>query len=488
MSEENRLVALRREKLSEMRNDGFNYPNQYMPTTDSEEILDLHNRDTKEELEENPQRYSIAGRLMLDRRMFKVIQDRKGRIQIYTDKAIQKAMRSWDIGDIGWFEGVVCRSNKGDLFIKVESFKLLSKAIRPLPEKHQGLVDTESRYRQRYVDLIMSEGSRSVFLGRQKVVSAIRSHLVGMDFLEVETPMLQSIPGGASARPFVTHHNSLDMEMYLRIAPELYLKRLVVGGFDRVFEINRNFRNEGLSTRHNPEFTMVEFYQAYAVQEDMMDYIESMIRSAMFGVGFRTAAERESFDYQGSTINLEKPFERISMINSIVRQLEGVEVSELESVEMIQALMNRLGVEYNGDMERGKMILFLFEEFVEENLTNPTFIMEYPTSVSPLARRMDNNPDFTERFELFIAGKEIANGFSELNDPEDQAKRFREQVAQKSGGDDEAMYYDEDYIQALEYGMPPTSGAGLGVDRLVMLLTNSASIRDVILFPQMRKN
>lgn len=487
MTEENHLISQRREKLSNLREQGFSFPNnpEFMPNTNSAEILDMHCRDTKEDLERVEYKYSIAGRMMLDRRMFKVIQDGHGRMQIYASKDIQKSMKSWDIGDIGWFEGRLCRSNTDDLYIKVENFQLLTKSVRPLPEKHSGLVDQESRYRQRYVDLIMNENSRNVFIARQQVINEIRNFFVGRGYFEAETPMLQAIPGGASAKPFITHHNSLDMEMYLRIAPELFLKRLVVGGFNKVFEINRNFRNEGLSTRHNPEFTMVEFYQAYSNYEDLMDMTEEMLRRVA-GVA-RVFMKKVDIEFQGEILDFNSPFERLSMTDSIVKYNDSVSSDSLESLEGVKETANRLGVAFEEGDSWGVILNNIFEQTVEESIKNPTFIVEYPADVSPLARRCDHDERITERFELFIAGREIANGFSELNDYEDQAERFKQQAANKANGDVEAMYYDEDYINALEYGMPPTAGEGIGIDRLVMLLTDSPSIRDVILFPQMRQ-
>ena len=418
---------------------------------------------------------------MARRGPFMVLQDQSGRIQIYADKAIQQDIKHWDIGDIVGVEGVLHKSGKGDLYVMIERQQLLTKSLRPLPEKWHGLTDTEQKYRQRYVDLIVNEDTRDAFRIRAGVISAIRRYLSERGFYEAETPMLQVIPGGATARPFITHHNALDVQMYLRIAPELYLKRLVVGGFDRVFEINRNFRNEGLSTRHNPEFTMVEFYQAYSDYRDMMDLTEDMLRTVAQEVLGKTEVE-----YQGETFDFGKPFARMTVVESILHFNPDVSREQLDDMEQAKAIAKGLGIALKDSYGLGKIQIEIFEKTVEHQLKQPTFITEYPTEVSPLARRSDSNPFVTDRFEFFVGGREIANGFSELNDAEDQAERFHKQVAEKEAGDDEAMFFDEDYITALEYGMPPTAGEGIGIDRLVMLFTDSASIRDVILFPHMR--
>jgi len=428
--------------------------------------------------------------MMLDRKAFKVVQDVTGRIQVYASKDVQKATKHWDLGDIIGVRGILARSGKGDLYVTMDDYLLLTKSLRPLPEKHKGLTDTESRYRHRYVDLMVNEDSRRVFLARSKIITAMRQFFADRDFMEVETPMLQVIPGGAAARPFMTHHNALGIDMYLRIAPELYLKRLVVGGFERVFEINRNFRNEGLSTRHNPEFTMVEFYQAYADYNDLMDLTENMLRSIAEQVLGSSLVVNTAVDADGNESSIEydfgKTFDRLTVVDAIVRYNENVSAEQLADETFARQMAKDLGVKVKDSWGLGKVHIEIFEETAEHRLMQPTFITEYPKEVSPLARCKDSNPFVTERFEFFVGGREIANGFSELNDAEDQAERFRAQVAEKDAGDDEAMFYDEDYIMALEYGLPPTAGEGIGIDRLAMLLTNSASIRDVILFPAMR--
>jgi lysyl-tRNA synthetase class 2 len=425
-----------------------------------------------------------------------VLQDVSGQIQLYINrKVLSEAeaaeVKTWDIGDIVGIEGPVQRSGKGDLYVDMQSVAMLTKSLRPLPDKFHGLTDTEQRYRQRYVDLIMNEDSRNVFATRSAVIQSIRNFLGDKHFMEVETPMMHVIPGGASARPFVTHHNALDMDLYLRIAPELYLKRLVVGGYERVYEINRNFRNEGLSTRHNPEFTMLEFYQAYADYRDLMDLTEGMIRQVCLDVLGSTDVVNTTKNSDGEvvetvTYEFGKPFARMSMFDSVLAFNPTLKAEDINTLEGITAVANSLGVKIESRYGYGKILTEIFEETVEARLIQPTFITDYPTEVSPLARRSDDNPDVTDRFEFFIGGREIANGFSELNDAEDQASRFAAQVADKDAGDDEAMHFDHDYIRALEYGLPPTAGEGIGIDRLVMLLTNSPSIRDVLLFPHMR--
>ncbi|MBL3557330.1 MULTISPECIES: lysine--tRNA ligase [Marinobacter] len=488
--EDNKLIAERRAKLAEMREQGNAFPNNFRRDATAAELQAKYGDKTKEELAEMGIVVAIAGRMMLDRKAFKVVQDMTGRIQIYASKDVQKDTKHWDLGDIVGVRGVLCKSGKGDLYVSMDEYTLLTKSLRPLPEKHKGLTDTESRYRHRYVDLMVNEDSRRVFYARSKIISVMRQYFTERDFMEVETPMLQVIPGGATARPFVTHHNALGIDMYLRIAPELFLKRLVVGGFERVFEINRNFRNEGLSTRHNPEFTMVEFYQAYADHNDLMDLTEDMLRTItqkVLGtttvVNTRTLAdgEEEIIEY-----DFGKPFERLTVVDAILRHNPDIKAAELADEAGARRIAKDLGIHIKNGWGLGKVQIEIFEATAEHRLMQPTFITDYPKEVSPLARSKDNDPFVTERFEFFVGGREIANGFSELNDAEDQAERFQDQVAEKDAGDDEAMFYDDDYIMALEYGLPPTAGEGIGIDRLAMLLTNSASIRDVILFPAMR--
>ncbi|MFT4917620.1 MAG: lysyl-tRNA synthetase class 2 [Zhongshania aliphaticivorans] len=484
--EENRLIAERRAKLSAIREKRNAFPNHFRREDYAQRLQDELSEKGKEELEVLDRKASIAGRIMAKRGPFMVLQDMTGRIQVYVDKKLLPAeliteIKTWDIGDIISATGPVHKSGKGDLYVNMHETSLLTKSLRPLPDKFHGLTDQETRYRQRYVDLIMNESSRRTFAIRSKMISSIRNFLQQKDFVEVETPMMQVIPGGASARPFVTHHNALSMDMYLRIAPELYLKRLVVGGIERVFEINRNFRNEGLSTRHNPEFTMIEFYQAYADYKDMMDLTEAMLRNTAQEVLGTTV-----INYQGSEYDFGKPFTRLSVFDSVLQYNPEITAEQLGDMAQATAIAEKLGVKVKDTWGLGKIQIEIFEETVEHKLDQPTFITEYPTEVSPLARRSDGNPFVTDRFEFFVGGRELANGFSELNDPEDQAERFMAQVAEKDGGDDEAMHYDADYIAALEYGLPPTAGEGIGIDRLVMLFTDSPSIRDVLLFPHMR--
>jgi len=489
--DENRLIAERREKLNALREEGNAFPNNFRRDSYAQDLQDQYGDKTKEELEEAAITVSIAGRVMLNRGAFGVIQDMTGRVQFYVNKEARKFAKRLDLGDIIGVQGVIHKSGKGDLYVDMGEYQLLTKNLRPLPDKHKGLQDTEIRYRQRYVDLITNQDSRRVFEVRSKIVSGIRNFLTERRFIEAETPMLQVIPGGATARPFVTHHNALDRDMYLRIAPELYLKRLVVGGFERVFEINRNFRNEGLSTRHNPEFTMIEFYQAYADYHDLMDLTENMLRTvAQEVLGTTTIINTvrndegevlETFEY-----DMAKPFQRLSVFDSILHFNEDITAEALADDHAARQIAERLDIAVKDSWGLGKVQIEIFEKTVEHRLQQPTFITEYPTEVSPLARRSDDNPFVTDRFEFFVAGRELANGFSELNDSEDQAERFRAQVAEKDAGDDEAMHYDGDYINALEYGLPPTAGEGIGIDRLVMLFTDSPSIRDVILFPAMR--
>ena len=480
-AEENRLIAERRAKLNEWRESGEAFPNHFRRDSLAADLQKQYGELSKEELEEKNIQVAVAGRLMLDRKAFKVLQDMSGRIQIFAPKPVQKDTKHWDLGDVVGVRGTLCKSGMGDLYVMMDEYLLLTKSLRPLPEKHKGLTDTESRYRQRYVDLIVNEDSRRTFQIRSQMVAGIRNYLVRHGFVEAETPMLQVIPGGATARPFITHHNSLDLDMYLRIAPELYLKRLVVGGFERVFEINRNFRNEGLSTRHNPEFTMLEFYQAYADHNDLMNLTEDMLRTLAQDVLGTT-----EIPYQDDVYDFGKPFARLSVFDSILQYNDDIDAATLADEQGARGIAERLGIPVKDGWGLGKVQIEIFEKTVEHRLKDPTFITDYPTEVSPLARRKDNDPFVTERFEFFVGGREIANGFSELNDAEDQAERFRAQVAEKEAGDDEAMFYDEDYITALEHGLPPTAGEGIGIDRLVMLFTNSPSIRDVILFPHMR--
>jgi lysyl-tRNA synthetase class 2 len=438
---------------------------------------------------------SVAGRMMLKRVMgkasFATLQDSTGRIQIYLDRnhlgeEVYESFKHWDTGDILAVTGYMFKTNKGELSIHAESARILAKSLRPLPDKFHGIADQELRYRQRYVDLIMTEQTRQTFAARSKAISAVRQVMVDAGFLEVETPMLHTIPGGAAAKPFITHHNALDMEMFLRIAPELYLKRLVVGGFERVFEINRNFRNEGVSPRHNPEFTMMEFYAAYTDYQWLMDFTEQIIRAAAI-----SACGTATLTYQGRELDLAQPFHRLTIVQAILAHAPQFNEAQLNDIELVRTELKKRGVDINApNLARaglGALQLALFEETAESQLWHPTYIIDYPIEVSPLARESDTRPGITERYELFITGREIANGFSELNDPEDQAARFHAQVVAKDAGDEEAMFYDADYIRALEYGMPPAGGCGIGIDRLVMLLTDSPSIRDVILFPHLRK-
>ncbi|MBM7334925.1 MAG: lysine--tRNA ligase [Alcanivorax sp.] len=489
-ADENRLIAERRAKLAEWRDGGAAFPNHFRRDSLAAGLQAQYGDLSKEELEEKNIQVAVAGRLMLDRKAFKVLQDMSGRIQVYANKDVQKAVKHWDLGDVIGVRGKLCKSGKGDLYVMMDEYLLLTKSLRPLPEKHKGLTDTESRYRQRYVDLIVNEDSRETFKIRSKIVAGIRNYLVAHDFIEAETPMLQVIPGGATARPFVTHHNSLDLDMYLRIAPELYLKRLVVGGFERVFEINRNFRNEGLSTRHNPEFTMLEFYQAYADYHDLMDLTEDMLRTLARDVLGDTLVRNTVPGADGETgtvtYDFGKPFRRLTVFDAILEYNPDIDAAELADEQGARRIAEGLEIPLKDGWGLGKVQIEIFEKTAEHRLQEPTFITDYPTEVSPLARRKDDDPFVTERFEFFVGGREIANGFSELNDAEDQAERFRAQVAEKEAGDDEAMFYDEDYITALEHGLPPTAGEGIGIDRLVMLFTDSPTIKDVILFPHMR--
>jgi lysyl-tRNA synthetase class 2 len=483
MEEENKLIEERREKLKALRSQGIAFPNDFRRKDFSRDLASHFGEKSKEDLEKEKPPATVAGRMVLKRVMgkasFATLQDQTGRIQAYITQEVPgyEAFKHWDLGDIVGVEGWLFKTMKGELTVHAKSLRLLVKALRPLPEKFHGMADQEMKYRQRYVDLIVTPKSRDVFEKRIKIVEALRTVMRGDGYLEVETPMMQPIPGGAVARPFKTHHNALDLDLYLRIAPELYLKRLVVGGLERVYEINRNFRNEGISTRHNPEFTMMEWYCAYEDWQYMMAHTEKLVRAAATALGQTTV------EYQGRAIDFGKPFTRLP-ISEAIRQ-QGV-TGDLRDRSFLARKLTELHVEHEDNQGWGALQLMLFEALAERHIVQPTFITEFPAEVSPLARRNDKDPETVDRFELFIDAKEIANGFSELNDPEDQAERFKEQAARKEAGDQEAMYYDADYIRALEYGLPPTAGGGLGIDRLVMLLTDSASIRDVILFPHMR--
>ncbi|MDH5545317.1 MAG: lysine--tRNA ligase [Gammaproteobacteria bacterium] len=489
--EEHELIAQRRGKLQALRDEGVAFPNDFRRNVVAGELHAEYGEVEKDALAEQKVRVALAGRMMTRRLMGKAafahIQDMSGKIQVYVKREnlpegdFGEKFKKWDIGDIIGVEGTLFKTQVGELSVMVDSIRLLTKSIRPLPEKFHGLTDQETKYRQRYIDLIMNQESRDRFMMRSQIVNYIRQFLIGKGFLEVETPMMQAIPGGATARPFTTFHNALDMDLFLRIAPELYLKRLVVGGFEKVFEINRNFRNEGLSTRHNPEFTMLEFYEAYADYHDLMDITEEMLRGCA-----QTVLGTTTINYQGDTYHFDKPFTRMSMKESVLHFNPDVKAEQLEDYDTCCAVAKSVGVELKPTYGLGKVLTEIFEKTVEHRLMEPTFITAYPAEVSPLARRSDSDPFVTDRFEFFVGGREIANGFSELNDYEDQAERFRKQVEEKDAGDDEAMHFDEDYVTALEHGMPPTAGEGIGIDRLVMLFTDSPSIRDVLLFPHMR--
>jgi lysyl-tRNA synthetase class 2 len=488
--DENQIITERRAKLQELRKNGIAFPNDFERKNLAAELHTSYGDQDKEQLEGVKIQVAVAGRMMLKRVMgkasFATIQDMSGRIQLFisngdTGEEVHNAFKHYDLGDILGATGELFKTKTGELSVRVTGLRLLTKALRPLPEKFHGLTDQEQKYRQRYVDLITNEETRRVFMIRSKTIQVIREFFARHDYLEVETPMLHPIPGGASAKPFITHHNALDMQMYLRIAPELYLKRLVVGGFEKVFEINRNFRNEGLSTRHNPEFTMIEFYEAYRDYKHLMDFTEKLFVEVA-----RKVLGTTVLTYQGRELDLAKPFHRLTMTQAIQKYHPQFTDAQLNDRDFVINELQDLKAKYKTSDALGSLQLYLFEELAEAQLFEPTFIVDYPAEASPLARRSDANPEITERFELFIVGREIANGFSELNDPEDQEKRFDEQVAAKDAGDEEAMFKDSDYVRALEYGLPPTAGEGIGIDRLVMLLTDSASIRDVILFPQMR--
>jgi len=497
-TDENQLIAERREKLKALRaahrdGKGPAFPNDFKPGDQAAALHAAHGGKPAEQLEAEGTVARVAGRMMLKRVMgkasFATLQDASGRIQIYvTRDAVGEeayaAFKHWDLGDILGAEGKVFKTKTGELSLHASSIRLLTKSLRPMPDKFHGMTDQEQKYRQRYVDLMTDEDARKRFVARSKALSGIREFMVQHGFLEVETPMLHPIPGGANAKPFITHHNALDQEMYLRIAPELYLKRLLVGGFERVFEVNRNFRNEGISVRHNPEFTMMEFYAAYWNYRDLMDFTEALLRDAA-----RKAVGTLQLSYGGKEVDLSRPFERLTIREAIVRHTNAGD--HVDSRDWLVAQLQRLGLSEQKDRLSGRSLASLqvlfFEETVEEKLWQPTFIMEHPTEISPLARANDERPEVTERFELYITGRELANGFSELNDAEDQAARFQAQVSAKDAGDDEAMFFDHDFVRALEYGMPPAGGCGIGIDRLMMLLTDSASIRDVILFPALRR-
>jgi lysyl-tRNA synthetase class 2 len=487
--DENKLITERRSKLASLRAQGVAFPNDFRRDALAGQLHAAFGERSSEWLDANTTRVRVGGRMMFKRVMgkasFAKIADRTGQLQLYLQQetlgADYEAFKGWDVGDLIGAGGVLFRTKTGELSVRVDALRLLVKSLRPLPDKWHGLADTETRYRRRYVDLIMSEQSRNVFRARTRIVRYLRDFLDALDFLEVETPMMQPIPGGAAARPFRTHHNALDLDMYLRIAPELYLKRLIVGGIERVYEINRNFRNEGLSTQHNPEFTMLELYLAYADYRDLMDWVEKAIRGLA-----DTLNGTQQLTYQGRSYELSKPFRRVSVEQAIIEHNPGIDPLSLRDLSYLRKRCEQLGIKAEAHDGPGKLQIGIFEKTAESALLDPTFVYAYPAEVSPLSRPNDADPFIADRFEFFIAGREIANGFSELNDPEDQAARFRAQVARKDQGDEEAMFYDADYVRALEYGMPPTAGLGVGIDRLVMFFTDSPSIRDVILFPHMR--
>ena len=486
---ENDLIKQRRSKLEELRNRGNAYPNSFRRDSLSQDLKDQCEGLSKEDLEAKEMTVSVAGRIMLQRIMgkasFITLQDMKGQIQAYVrsndlPEGQYDDFKTWDLGDIVGIKGKLFLTKTGELTVNAESIEMLTKSLRPLPEKHSGLVDTEQRYRKRYLDLITNPESLEVFKKRSQIITAIREYFIDNEYQEVETPMMHSILGGAAAKPFATHHNALDMDLYLRIAPELYLKRLMVGGIEKVFEINRNFRNEGLSTKHNPEFTMLEYYTAYADYNDQMSFIEDLLK-----VVSKKVLGTSKIEQDGTSYDFSKSFERISLKDSVAQKLSA-EPASLDNRDFLLETAKKYKIEDLDNLSDGKILFELFEELVEEELMHPTFVTGYPKDVSPLSRSSDDDPSVVDRFELFIGGKEIANGFSELNDPDDQAERFREQVEQKSKGDEEAMEFDSDYVEALEYGLPPCAGVGIGIDRLVMLLTGAKSIRDVLLFPQMK--
>jgi lysyl-tRNA synthetase class 2 len=488
--DENQIVAERRAKLAALRAQGIAFPNDYRREHLAGDLQHAYGAMSKEELEGHAIRVAVAGRMMLKRVMgkasFATLQDMSGRIQVYvsndaTGVDAHEAFKHWDLGDILGVEGTLFKTRTGELTVNACKVRLLAKALRPLPEKFHGLADQEQKYRARYLDLITSEEARRTFAIRSRVIQEMRAFMVAQGFLEVETPMMQPLPGGAAAKPFVTHHNALDMTLYLRIAPELYLKRLVVGGFEKVFEINRNFRNEGISTRHNPEFTMMEYYEAYRDFRYLMGFNEKLLREVA-----QKVLGTLQIPYGEHVVDLGRPFERLTITGAIRKHHPHFSEADLANRELLVRELGKAGAEPKKGAALAELQLMLFEETTEQMLIQPTYIVDYPAIVSPLARRNDSDPEVTDRFELYITGREMANGFSELNDPEDQAARFDEQARAKAAGDEEAMYYDADYIRALEHGLPPTAGCGIGVDRLVMLFTNSPSIRDVILFPHMR--
>ncbi len=488
--DENKLIAERRRKLGELREQGHAYPNDFRRNSIAEELHRTFEAHDNDALNEEHVVVAVSGRMLVKRVMGKAsfvkLQDRSGQIQLRLERdrlpeGVYQAFKKWDVGDIVAASGALFRTQTGELTVLADEVRLLTKSLRPLPEKFHGLADQETRYRQRYVDLIINETSREVFKKRSRIITYMRAFLEAADFLEVETPMMQTTPGGALARPFSTHHNALDMPLYLRIAPELNLKRLVVGGFERVYEINRNFRNEGVSTQHNPEFTMMEAYRAYADYNDWMDMTEAMLHGMTDAILGTTMVS-----YQGEEFDFGKPFARLTVEEAIASYNPDFDSSRARDRDYLVEVCSKLGIEAKDNDGPGKLQIEIFDATVEQQLREPTFVTQYPTEVSPLSRENDNDPFVVDRFELFIAGREIANGFSELNDPEDQAARFRAQVENKEAGDDEAMGFDHDYIRALEYGMPPTTGIGIGIDRLVMLMTDSPSIRDVLFFPHMR--
>jgi lysyl-tRNA synthetase class 2 len=489
-AERNEQIVQRRSKLDQIRQSGVAYPNGFERDALAQDLLDKYNALDKDALEANPIPVKIAGRIMTRRIMGKAsfthIKDMSGRIQLYVTRdglpeGVYQQFKGWDLGDIIGAQGVLFKTKTGELSVKVSAITLLTKALHPMPDKFHGLTDQEQRFRQRYLDLLVNDDSRRVFEIRSKIVSGIRRFLDDLGYMEVETPMMQPLASGAVARPFTTHHNAMDMELFLRIAPELYLKRLVVGGFEKVYEVNRNFRNEGISTRHNPEFTMLEFYEAFATYEDMMNITEAMFRQLA-----ETVLGSHTIQYQETTIDLNKPFKRAPMRQLILDYNPEITPEQIDDVDKARALAEQHGLKIHAAFGLGKIHADLFEELVEKQLQQPTFVTEFPAEVSPLARANDENPFITDRFELYVGGQEIANGFSELNDPDDQAKRFQDQIKAREAGDDEAMSFDEEYITALEYGLPPTAGEGIGIDRLVMLFANRPSIRDVILFPLLR--
>lgn len=489
--DENQIMALRREKLHALQESGNAYPNDFRRDAFAGDLQKEYEAADKEGLAEKAVKVKVVGRMMLKRNMgkasFATIQDVSGQIQLYINnqgvgEEVHDAFKRWDLGDIIACEGELMKTNHGELSVRAATLRLLTKSLRPLPDKHKGLADQEAKYRQRYVDLITNQESRDTFIKRSQIVQTVRNFMASERYLEVETPMMHPIPGGATAKPFVTHHNALDMELFLRVAPELYLKRLVVGGLERVYEINRNFRNEGMSTRHNPEFTMMEFYEAYSDYTRMMDLTEQVIRAASEAVNGTSVVT-----YGDKEVDLSKPFARLTIVEAIKAHNPHYSDEQLQDTEWLKTEIKQHGGKLPMAGGLGSLQLALFEEVAESKLWQPTFIVDYPVEVSPLARKSDTNSEITERFELFVVGRELANGYSELNDSEDQARRFQSQVDQLAAGDDEAMHYDADYIRAMEFGLPPTGGCGIGIDRLVMLLTNAPSIRDVILFPQMRR-